>query len=127
MTHAPRAPWNQCSTPPVRRVCRIPDVTPLAAAKSINGRTQHLAARPQPRGSTPLHKHPHFLLLSGFCSFLSSSQAKKAQEAELAALFDEALLTGVKKVRCGAVRCSAAQSAQKARRPRKMRASTSLD
>lgn len=30
----------------------------------------------------------------------SCYQAKKAQEAELSALFDEALLTGVKKVQC---------------------------
>ena len=63
-----------------------------AATKNIN-------TSPCPQSAEPPHNRPCFFPLAFFLVYYTTRQAKKAQEAELAALFDEALLTGVKKVR----------------------------
>lgn len=62
-----------------------------AATKNIN-------TSPCPQSAEPPHNRPCFFPLAFFLVYYTTRQAKKAQEAELAALFDEALLTGVKKV-----------------------------
>lgn len=61
-------------------------------------RVLHKECRNTQNAPTP-HPTAHHVFPFRVSDFLFPRQAKKAQEAELSALFDEALLTGVKKVR----------------------------